>query len=312
MKRDEVADLTVFVAVAQEQSFTRAAAQLGMSQSALSQIVRRLEERVGIRLLSRTTRSVAPTAAGEELLRRVAPMLEDMDTSLAALGRFRDRPAGRIRITAVEHAAKTIILPGIRELLNRNPDITVELLIDYGLSDIVADRFDAGVRLGEHVEKDMIAVPISAEIPMVIVGSPDYLEDRKAPSSPRDLIAHRCINLHLPTSGTNLAWPLIGDNAGDATRVRVDGPLILNAIDLIRDATLAGHGLAYLPQDVVQCDIAEGRLISLMPDRVPALPAYHLYYANRRNASPAFRLVIEALRHRPKAGKPAIHHESGG
>lgn len=311
MKREELADLAVFVAVAQEQSFTRAAARLGMSQSALSQIVRRLEQRVGIRLLSRTTRSVAPTAPGEELLRRIAPMLEEMDGSLAALGRFRDRPAGRIRITTVEHAAKTIILPGIRDLLNRNPDIKVELIIDYGLADIVADRFDAGVRLGEQVEKDMIAVPISAEIPMAIVGSPDYLRDHAAPIDPRDLIAHRCINLHLPSSGTSLAWPLTSDGAGNVTRVRVDGPLTLNAIDLIRDATRDGHGLSYLPQDVVQRDIAAGRLISLMADRVPALPAYHLYYANRRNASPAFRLMVGALRYRPKAEGPSTHHEPG-
>ncbi|SDD66971.1 DNA-binding transcriptional regulator, LysR family [Paracoccus isoporae] len=298
MKRDELADLTVFVAVAQEQSFTRAALRLGMSQSALSQIMRRLEERVGLRLLSRTTRSVAPTAAGEDLLRRIAPMLEEMDHSLTALGRFRDRPAGRIRITTVEHAAKTIILPGIRDLLHENPDINIEVMIDYGLSDIVADRFDAGVRLGAQVEKDMIAVPISPDIPMAIVGSPAYLKDRPAPAGPHDLIEHRCINLHLPSSGTTYAWPLLGSDKQELTRVRVEGPLTLNAIDLILDAARDGHGLAYLPLDVVHSDIGERRLVSVMQGRVPDLPGYHLYYANRRNASPAFRLLVEALRWR--------------
>ena len=297
MKRDELADLTVFVAVAQEQSFTRAAQRLGMSQSALSQIVRRLEERLGLRLLSRTTRNVAPTAAGDELLQRIAPMLDEMDASLTALGHFRDRPAGRIRITTVEHAAKTIILPGIRDLLNENPDIIVDLIIDYGLANIVADRFDAGVRLGEQVEKDMIAVPISPEIPMTIVGSPDYLKRRAAPVEPRDLIDHRCINLHLPTSGTTFAWPLKTSN-GETTRVEAEGPLTLNTIELIRDAALDGHGLAYLPQDTVEAEVKAGRLIRLMQDRIPNLPAYHLYYANRRNASPAFRLLVEALRWR--------------
>lgn len=298
MRRDELADLTVFVAVAQEQSFTRAAQRLGMSQSALSQIVRRLEERVGLRLLSRTTRSVAPTAAGEGLLRRIAPMLEEIDNSMAALGQFRDRPAGRIRITTVEHAAKTIILPGIAALLHDNPDIKVELIIDYGLADIVADRFDAGVRLGAQVEKDMIAVPISPDVPMAIVGSPDYLTGRSAPSEPHDLIEHRCINLHLPTSGTTYAWPLLGSNKQEITRVRVEGPLTLNTIELILDAARDGHGLAYLPLDVVQNDVDTGRLACLMNGRIPDLPGYHLYYANRRNASPAFRLLVEALRWR--------------
>ncbi|MFD1795914.1 LysR family transcriptional regulator [Paracoccus aurantiacus] len=298
MKRDELADLTVFVAVAQEGSFTRAAKRLEMSQSAISQIIRRLEARLGVRLLSRTTRSVAPTAAGEQLLQRVAPMLDGINESLTALGQFRDRPAGRIRITTVEHAAKMIILPGIRDLLHENPDIKVELIIDYGLADIVADRFDAGVRLGASVAKDMIAVRISPDIPMAVIGSPDYLANNAAPRAPEDLLAHRCINLHLPTSGTSFAWPLTGKGKKDITTVSVKGPLTLNAIDLIRDAALDGHGLAYLPQDTVQTEIDAGRLISLLNARVPDLPGYHLYYANRRNASPAFKLLVEALRWR--------------
>lgn len=298
MKRDELADLTVFVAVAQEQSFTRAAARMGMSQSALSQIVRRLEARLGLRLLSRTTRSVAPTAAGEALLQRVAPMLAEMDESLAALGQLRDLPAGRIRITTVEHAAKTVILPGIRDLLRENPDIAVEMIIDYGLTDIVAERFDAGVRLGEQVAKDMIAVRISPDIPMVVVGAPDYLAHHPAPHTPKDLLAHRCINLHLPTSGQGFAWPLIDADKKGITRVSVKGPLSLNAIDLIRDAALDGHGLAYLPLDSVQPELSAGRLVNVLPGCVPDLPGYHLYYANRRYAMAAFKLLVETLRWR--------------
>ena len=298
MKRDELADLTVFVAVAQEQSFTRAAARMGMSQSALSQIVRRLEARVGLRLLSRTTRSVAPTAAGEALLQRVAPMLERMDESLAALGQLRDSPAGRIRITTVEHAAKTVILPGIRGLLRENPDIEIEMIIDYGLTDIVTERFDAGVRLGEQVAKDMIAVRISPDIPMVVVGAPDYLAHQPAPHTPKDLLAHRCINLHLPTSGQPFAWPLIEPDKKGITRVSVKGPLSLNAIDLIRDAALDGHGLAYLPLDTVQAQLSAGLLVNVLPGCVPDLPGYHLYYANRRNAMAAFKLLVETQRWR--------------
>lgn len=298
MKRDELADLTVFVAVAQEQSFTRAAARMGMSQSALSQIVRRLETRVGVRLLSRTTRSVAPTAAGEALLHRIAPMLEEMDESLAALGELRDHPAGRIRITTVEHAAKMVILPGLRDLLRENPDIEVEMIIDYGLTDIVAERYDAGVRLGAQVAMDMIAVRISPDIPMVVVGAPGYLARHPAPQTPQDLLAHRCINLHLPTSGTGFAWPLIAEADKGITRVSVKGPLSLNAIELIRDAALDGHGLAYLPLDTVEAEIGAGRLAGVLPGRVPDLPGYHLYYTNRSNATAAFKLLVEALRWR--------------
>lgn len=298
MKRDELADLTVFVAVAQEQSFTRAAARMGMSQSALSQIVRRLETRVGVRLLSRTTRSVAPTAAGEALLHRIAPMLAEMDESLAALGQLRDHPAGRIRITTVEHAAKMVILPGLRDLLRENPDIEVEMIIDYGLTDIVAERYDAGVRLGAQVAMDMIAVRISPDIPMVVVGAPGYLARHPAPQTPQDLLAHRCINLHLPTSGTGFAWPLIAEADKGITRVSVKGPLSLNAIELIRDAALDGHGLAYLPLDTVEAEMGAGRLAGVLPGRVPDLPGYHLYYTNRSNATAAFKLLVEALRWR--------------
>lgn len=291
-----MADLTVFVTVAEERSFTRAATRLGLTQSALSQIVRRLEERLGIRLLARTTRSVAPTEAGERLLRTLAPMLQDIDRSIADLGEFRDRPAGTIRITTVEHAAKTVLLPRLATLLPDYPDITVEIVIDYGLVDIVARRFDAGVRLGEQIAKDMIAVRLGPDIPMAIVGSPGYLDARARPVGPEDLVTHRCINLRLPTSDTLNSWRLI--RGGKEMRVRVDGPLVFNTIDLIRDAALGGLGLAYLPLDQVADDLRAGRLVRLLEKWTPPLPGYHLYYPNRRQSSQAFRLVVETLRYR--------------
>ncbi len=296
MQREDMADLTAFVTVAQERNFTRAAGKLGISQSALSQIIRRLEARLGLRLLSRTTRSVAPTKIGEQLLATLAPMMREIEGSLAALSQFRDRPAGTIRITTVEHAAKTVIVPAIRGLLHENPDITVEVVIDYGLADIVSDRFDAGVRLGADVARDMIAVRISPDIAMSIVGAPAYFQDRNVPQTPQALLDHRAINLRLPTSDTLNAWRLMQD--GQETRVRVEGPLIFNSIDLILDATLDGHGLAYLPSDQVAAHITAGRLVSVLQGQLPPLPGYHLYYANRRNASPAFRLFVEALRWR--------------
>lgn len=296
MRREEMADLTAFVVVAEERNFTRAAAKLGLSQSALSGIVRRLEERVGIRLLARTTRSVAPTEAGERLVQRLSPMLRDLDQSMADLSEFRDKPAGLIRITTVEHAAKTIIAPALKPLLTEYPDITVELTVDYGLADVVTDRFDAGVRLGEQVAKDMIAVRISPEVPMAIVGAPDYLREHGAPSEPQQLVDHRCINLRLPTSDTLNAWRLIQD--GREMRVRVEGPLIFNTIDLILDAAVAGLGLAYLPFDQVEWYLESGRLVRVLGEWTPPLPAYHLYYPSRRHASAAFKLFVDALRYR--------------
>lgn len=296
MRREEMADLTAFVVVAEERNFTRAAAKLGLSQSALSGIVRRLEERVGIRLLARTTRSVAPTEAGERLVQRLSPMLRDLDQSMADLSEFRDKPAGLIRITTVEHAAKTIIAPALKPLLAEYPDITVELTVDYGVADVVTDRFDAGVRLGEQVAKDMIAVRMSPDIPMAIVGGPDYLRKHGAPSEPQQLIDHRCINLRLPTSDTLNAWRLIQD--GREVRVRVEGPLIFNTIDLILDAAVAGLGLAYLPLDQVEAHMENGRLVRVLGEWTPPLPAYHLYYPSRRHTSAAFKLFVDALRYR--------------
>lgn len=297
MKREDIADLAALVVVAEERNFTRAARRLGLSQSALSQIVRRLEERLGVRLLARTTRSVSPTTAGEQLVERLSPLLQDMDRSLEELSDFRDRPAGNIRVTTVEHAAKTILNPALAKLLPEYPDVSVEILIDYGLADIVADRFDAGVRLGESVEKDMIAVRISADIPMAIVGAPMYFDTYTVPSDPEDLIAHRCINLRLPTSGAVNAWRILKD--GREMRIRTDGPLSFNTIDLIRDAALSGLGLAYLPLDQVESHLASGALKQLFSQWTPPLPGYHLYYPSRRHSSPAFRLFVDAVKYRP-------------
>ena len=296
MRRDEIADLAAFVVVAEERSFTKAARRLGMAQSALSQIVRRTEERLGVRLLSRTTRSVAPTEAGERLLATLGPMLHDLDTAVTALGDLRDRPSGRIRVTAVEHAAKTILIPAMKRLLPDHPDIQVEITIDYGLADVVADRFDAGVRLGGDIAKDMIAARIGPDIPMAIVGAPDYFRRHPGPEDPADLVEHRAINLRLPTSGALNGWRLMRE--GRESRVRIGGPLVLNTIELILDAALDGHGLAYLPLDQVQPYLAVGRLTRTLARFTPDLPGYHLYYPNRRQASAAFTLFVETLRFR--------------
>lgn len=296
MRRDEIADLAAVVVVAEERSFTKAARRLGLAQSALSQIVKRTEARLGLRLLSRTTRSVAPTEAGQRLVATLGPMLHDLDGAVASLGDLRDRPAGVIRITTVEHAAKTILVPAMRRLLPGHPDIKVELTIDYGLADVVADRFDAGVRLGGEVAKDMIAVRISPDIPMAIVGAPDYFRRHPEPASPTDLTEHLAINLRLPTSGVLNRWRMI--QGGKETRVQVDGALVFNTIDLIADAALDGHGLAYLPLDQVQADINEGHLVRVLSDATPDLPGYHLYYPHRRHPSLAFRLFVDLLRRR--------------
>lgn len=296
MKRDEIADLMAFVAVAEERSFTRAAARLGMAQSALSQIVRRTEERLGLRLLTRTTRSVVPTEAGEHLLSVLGPMLHDLDSALTSLGDLRDRPSGTIRITTVEHAAKTILLPAMRTLLQSHPEIDVQILIDYGLTDVVSERFDAGVRLGGEMDKDMIAVRIGPDIPMAIVGAPDYLSRKGIPVSVAHLVDHQAINLFLPSSGTANRWRLV--RGGREVRVRMEGQLLLNTIDLILDAAIDGHGLAYLPYDQVQQAIEEKKLIRVLEKFTPDLPGYHLYYPHRRHAGSAFSLFIDVLKYK--------------
>lgn len=296
MKRDEIADLMAFVAVAEERSFTRAAARLGMAQSALSQIVRRTEERLGLRLLTRTTRSVVPTEAGEHLLSVLSPMLNDLNSALTSLGDLRDRPSGTIRITTVEHAAKTILLPAMRTLLKSHPDINVQLLIDYGLTDVVSERFDAGVRLGGEMDKDMIAVRIGPDIPMAIVGAPEYLSRKGIPVSVAHLVDHQAINLYLPSSGTANRWRLV--RGGREVRVRMEGQLLLNTIDLILDAAIDGHGLAYLPYDQVQQAIEEKKLTRVLEKFTPDLPGYHLYYPHRRHAGSAFSLLIDVLKYK--------------
>ncbi|EAB4195013.1 LysR family transcriptional regulator [Salmonella enterica] len=296
MKRDEIADLMAFVTVAEERSFTRAAARLGMAQSALSQIVRRTEERLGLRLLTRTTRSVVPTEAGEHLLSVLGPMLHDLDSALTSLGDLRDRPSGTIRITTVEHAAKTILLPAMRTLLQSHPEIDVQILIDYGLTDVVSERFDAGVRLGGEMDKDMIAVRIGPDIPMAIVGAPDYLSRKGIPVSVAHLVDHQAINLFLPSSGTANRWRLV--RGGREVRVRMEGQLLLNTIDLILDAAIDGHGLAYLPYDQVQQAIEEKKLTRVLEKFTPDLPGYHLYYPHRRHAGSAFSLFIDVLKYK--------------
>ena len=296
MRREEMADLTAFVVVSEERSFTRAAAKLGLSQSALSQIVRRLEARLGLRLLTRTTRSVAPTEAGLRLLQTLTPALEDLDASVAALSELRDKPAGTIRITSVEHATRAYLWPALKKLLPGYPDISVEIVNDYALADIVTDRFDAGVRLGEQVAKDMIAVRIAPDMPMAVVGSPTYFADRTPPVIPQDLVRHRCVNLRLPTSGGLYVWGFEKD--GHELKVRTEGPLVFNTTDLILDAASEGFGLGYLPDDQVRDYVQSGRLQKVLSDWSPTLPGYHLYYPSRRHPAPAFALIVEALRYR--------------
>jgi DNA-binding transcriptional LysR family regulator len=296
MSRPNLNDLAAFVVVARERSFTRAAAQLGVSQSALSHTMRGLEERLGLRLLTRTTRSVTPTDAGERLLATWGPRLEAIDSELADVGRLRDRPAGDVRITADEYSARAVLWPALRQLLPRYPEIAVEIVTDYGLTDIVAERFDAGVRLGGLVAKDMIAVPIAPDMRMIVVAAPAYLAGRPRPQTPQDLTGHSCINLRLPTHGGVYAWEFAKD--GRELRVRVEGQLTFNSGDQILQAALDGFGVAYLPQGQVQPFIDRGDLVELLPDWTPAYPGYHLYYPSRRQQTPAFAVVVEAMRYR--------------
>ncbi|TPK63658.1 LysR family transcriptional regulator [Mesorhizobium sp. B2-4-19] len=296
MPRDNLNELTAFLAVAREKSFTRAAAQLGVSQSALSHTVRALEERLGMRLLTRTTRSVAPTEAGERLARSVGPRLDEIEAELAALSALREKPAGTIRITAGEHAAEAVLWPAIARLMPGYPDIKVEIIVDYGLTDIVAERYDAGVRLGEQVAHDMIAVRIGPDMRMAVVGSPAYFARQPKPRTPQELTAHNCINLRLPTYGGLYAWEF--EKAGRELKVRVEGQLIFNTAGLRMNAVLAGLGLAYLPEDQVRAHLADGRLVRVLADWCPPFPGYHLYYPSRRQATPAFSLLVDALRYR--------------
>jgi DNA-binding transcriptional LysR family regulator len=288
-------DLLAFIAVARARSFTKAAAQLGVSQSALSHTIRGLEARLGVRLLTRTTRSVSPTEAGERLLANVAPRMDEIEAELASLSELGDRPAGLIRITSAEHAADSVLWPKLPKFLGDYPDIKVEINIDYGMTDIVAQRYHAGVRLGDQVEKDMVAVRIGPDLCVQVVGAPAYFAQRAAPKTPQDLSAHNCINLRLPTHDSFLAWEF--ENQGHFLRAHVHGQLAFNMGTHILRAALAGCGLAYLPEDMVQSHIAAGRLVPVLAEWCQPFPGYHLYFPSRRQTSPAFKLLVDALRH---------------
>jgi DNA-binding transcriptional LysR family regulator len=296
MKKETAADLVAFLVVAREQSFTRAAAQLGVSQSALSQTVRGLESRLGVRLLTRTTRRVSVTEAGERLLRAVGPRFEEIDDELEAVTALREKPAGTIRLTATENAASSVLWPTLVRFLPKYPEIKVEIVIDYGLTDIVAQRFDAGVRPGETVANGMISVRIAPDMRMAVVGAPVYFAERKPPKAPQDLTDHKCINLRLPTRGGLYAWEFEKD--GREMNVRVDGQLILGTATFMLTAARAGFGLAYLPEEQVRSDLESGRLIRVLADWCPPFSGYHLYYPSRRQSTQAFALLVEALRYR--------------
>jgi DNA-binding transcriptional LysR family regulator len=295
MPRDTINDLQAFVAVAREQSFTKAATKLGVSQSALSHTVRGLEAQLGLRLLTRTTRSVAPTAAGERLLSTMGPLLDEIETGMAALSEFREKPAGTIRITTGEHAAHAVLWPALERLLPDYPDIKVELDINNGMTDIVAGRYDAGVRLGEQVAKDMVAVRIGPEARMAVVGAPSYFTNRPRPETPQDLTAHDCMNLRMPSGGL-LTWEFEKDD--HEVKVRVEGRLVFNNTLMALEAAVGGYGLAYLLEDRVQACLADGRLVQVLADWCPPFSGYHLYYPSRRQPTPAFSLLVDALRYR--------------
>ena len=295
MSVDSYDQLAIFSAVAQARSFTRAAAKLGMSQPALSRAMRQLEERLGVRLLSRTTRSVKPTEAGEHLLRVIAPRFEEIDSELALLSQYRDKPAGKLRITAGEHSAITLLQPVLGKLLPDNPDLHIEIIVDYGLTDIVAEGFDAGVRLGEQVAKDMIAMRIGPDMCMAVVGSPAYFARHPQPTQPSELMQHNCITLRMPTYGGLLPWEF--EKNGQTLNVRIEGQMVFNNISMRLEAVLQGLGLACMPEDLVREHVAAGRLIRVLTDWCAPFSGYHLYYPSRRQSSPAFTLLREALRY---------------
>lgn len=299
MQRDQLSDLAAFAAVAQERSFTRAAAKLGITQSSLSHTVRRLEASLGVRLLARTTRSVAPTNAGDRLLRTLRPAFEEIDAGLDALSEMRDKPAGRIRITTTGHAAETIVVPALQRLLPEYPDIKVEINVDYALTDIVTERYDAGIRLGEQVARDMVAVRIGPDMRMAAVAAPSYFLARRPPRVPQDLAGHQCINLRLPTLGGIYAWEF--EKAGREVNVHVDGQLAFNDLPTSLRAAKLGLGIALVPEDMVRSDLEAGRLARVLADWCAPFSGYHLYYPSRRQPTPAFALFVEALRYRGSA-----------
>ncbi|PZR89304.1 MAG: LysR family transcriptional regulator [Stutzerimonas stutzeri] len=304
MKRQHITDLIAFIEVARERSFTKAAARLGVSQSALSHTVRQLEERLDLRLLTRTTRSVSPTEAGEHLLQRVGPHFDGIAMELDALSALRDKPSGNIRITAGDYQIREYLWPKLRGFLKEYPDVRVELSVNYGLQDIVAEGFDAGVRMGEQVAKDMIAVRISPDLRFLVVGAPSYFEGRTMPETPRDLTAHSCISLRMPTYGGLYAWEL--EEGGREISVQVEGQVICNDIYDVLQAALDGFGLAHVPQEIARPHLESGALKWVLQDHAPFWTGFHLYYPSRRHHSPAFAALIKALRYteRPETVVP--------
>ena len=294
MARPDHAALQAFLIVAQERSFTRAAAKIGVSQSALSHAIRTLEEGLGVQLLARTTRSVAATAAGEKLVHLIAGSYQEIESALAALAGLRQKPTGVIRITTGEHAAQTVLWPKLKPFLRRYPEINIELITEQGFTDIVAQRYDAGVRLGEQLAKDMLAVRIGPDFSFIVVGAPALLEDKSPPKLPQDLVNWPCINLHLPSLGGRYAWEF--ERAKRQMRVRVEGRLVMNSLPQIIDAALNGFGLAYVPKDLARDYLARGKLIQVLQDWCPPTSGYHLYFTSRRQQSPAFAALVEALR----------------
>lgn len=299
MARSDLSDITAFLAVAREGSFTKAAAKLGVSQSALSQTVRNVEARLGLRLLTRTTRKISPTQAGERLIQSVGPRLDEIEAELSALSALRDTPAGVVRIAAGEHAADLLLWPVIERLLPDYPDITIEIVIDNGLTDIVEQRLDAGVRLGEQVAKDMVAVRIGPDVRMVVVGTPAYFARYAKPKTPQDLMAHNCINIRLPTAGGIYAWEF--RRSGRELNVRVEGQLVFNTATMAVKAALAGVGLAFVPEQRVLSQLESGELIRVLAEWCPSFSGFHLYYPSRRQPTPAFVVVANALREGARA-----------
>lgn len=297
MPRENLNDLHVFLAVARERSFTKAAAKMGISQSALSHTIRHLEARLGVRLLTRTTRAVSPTEAGERLLNGIAPLFDEIDAHIDALSELRDKPAGKIRIAASDHAIRYFLWPKLRGFLRRYPDIKLELVQDNGLTDIVTERLDAGVRMGQQLAKDMISARIGPDVRFAVVGAKSYFRDNPVPHHPRDLLRHTCISQRLPTFGGFWAWEF-QEAGGPEIKIRGDGQLACNNIFHIVDAALDGFGIAYLPEEIVLPYVAKGRLVRVLEQWTPYWDGYHLYYPSRRQSSPAFLTLVEALRYR--------------
>ncbi len=296
MTTGDFSDLVALIAVARERSSTRAVAQLGVSQSALSHTVRSLETRLGVQLLARTTRSVSPTEAGTRLLKTVAPLLDEIQREVATLSDGRNQPSGLIRITTAEHAANTVLWPRLQALLQDHPGIRVEIDVNYGMTDIVAQRFHAGVRIGDQVEKDMVAVRIGPDLRIAVVGSPDYFSRHPPPQSPQDLSRHQCVNLRLPTHDSHMIWEFEKD--GVSLKAHVEGQWAFNMGSHVVRAAVAGWGLAYLPADMAKEEMACGKLISVLDDWCQPYPGYHLYYPKSRQAPPAFSLLVDCLRYR--------------